>query len=104
MWHENSLVPFVVRFLATKEGYHGTTKEIKDYLSSKLTLDEEDMEYTSSNRKGTKTNRFNKTVGNLISHNKLAKLRLGEKATNKNGKNGVKLFDEVGRIVNIVNI
>lgn len=104
MWKENKLVPFVVKYLAEKEDYHATTRELKEYLSSILTLDEEDMEYTPSNRKGTKTNRFNKTVGNLISHNKLAKLRLGEKVTNKNGKNGIKLFDEVARIVNIVNI
>lgn len=104
MWHEKSLVPYVVRFLATRENYHATTKELKEYLSSNLSLDKEDLEYTSSNKFGTKTNRFNKIVGNFISHNKLGKMRLGENALNQNGKYGVKLYDEVGRIVNIVSI
>lgn len=78
MWKEKNLVPFVVKYLAKKEDYQATTRELKEYLSSTLVLDDYDKEYTSSTKKGTKTNRFNKTVGNIVSHNKLRKLRLGE--------------------------
>nr|DAN76346.1 MAG TPA: hypothetical protein [Caudoviricetes sp.] len=104
MWKEKNLVPFVVKYLAKKEDYQATTRELKEYLSSTLVLDDYDKEYTSSTKKGTKTNRFNKTVGNIVSHNKLLKLRLGETTKNSNGKMGIKLYEEVGRIVNIVDI
>lgn len=33
MWKEKKLVPFVVKYLAKKEDFHATTRELKEYLS-----------------------------------------------------------------------
>lgn len=102
MWSEKALLPHVVKFLATKDGFSATTLELKNHLSNKLTLDDRDKSYTSSVRSGLKTNRFIKTVGNFISHDQLTKSGFGKTIKGKRGMTKVVLDEKVGEVVNLV--